>query len=125
MTSFSSIPKIAFCVVISLSVIASCAFAGEGPGTGNMFASSLKALGALVLVLAIILLVAWLAKRYLHVIPQGMNKGDAIKVIAFKVIGPKKTVHLLEVEGQKILIGSTEAGITLLKELSSGTQRKT
>lgn len=124
MTHISNSLKIGLTAGLLMSVFASCAFAAEEQGTGTMFASSLKALGALVLVLAIILVVAWLAKRYLHVLPQGMTKGDAIKVVAYKAIGPKKAVHLIEVEDQKILIGSTEGGITLLKELSSGSQPK-
>ncbi len=98
--------------------------AAEEQSTPNMFASSLKAMGALVLVLAIIFLVAWLARRYLHVIPQGITKGDSIKIVAVKAIGPKRTVHLLEVEGHKILIGSTEGGVSLLKELGSDSGQK-
>ncbi|TKJ42238.1 flagellar biosynthetic protein FliO [candidate division LCP-89 bacterium B3_LCP] len=104
--------------VITVLIGASVASAEDGGGTQDLFASSLKALGALVLVLALIFIAAWLVKRYLKFLPQGGIRGDGIKVIAVRAIGPKRSIHILEVGGKKFLVGSTESSVNLLKEFS-------
>lgn len=102
--------------VALLLVIAAPVFAGDKADEPNLILTSLKSLGALLLILALIVLAAWAAKKYLHLIPQGGTKGDGIKIISVRALGPKRSVHLIEVEGNKILIGSSEGGVALLKE---------
>lgn len=46
-------------------------------------------------------------------------QGKKIKVIETIHLGPRKTVHLLEVGGQQILVGSTHDRITKLAEIFS------
>ena len=111
-------------ITVLLVCVSTQALAGEGDSTPNLFASSLKTLGALVLVLALVLFAAWVARRYLHFLPQGASKNDNIRVISTKALGPKRSIHLLEVEGDKILIGSSENGVTLLKDFSTRTHQK-
>ena len=60
---------------------ATSAFASNDGEVSDLFTSSMKALGALALVLALIFIVAWLAKRYLNFIPHGGDKGEDIRVI--------------------------------------------
>jgi flagellar biosynthetic protein FliO len=88
----------------------------ENGSAPDLVTSSLKMLGALVIVLVLILLVAWAAKRYLRFLPNTGAKGDSIRTIAVKPLGAKRSVHLLEVENRRFLIGSSENNITLLKE---------
>ena len=107
-----------------LSATAAPAWAADGPGVSDMFSTSLKTLGALILVLALILIIAWLARRYLHFLPQGSEKGEDIRILSVKALGPKRYVHLLEVDDQKILIGSSEGGMTLLKEFGRKSPRE-
>lgn len=82
----------------------------------DLISSSLKTLGALVIVLVIIFIIAWAAKRYLHFLPNVGSKTDAIRLLATKPLGTKRSLHLLEIEGSKFLIGSSENNVTLLKE---------
>ncbi len=93
--------------------------AEDGSATPDLVTSSLKMLGALVIVLVLILVVAWAAKRYLRFLPNSAAKGDSIRTIAVKPLGAKRSVHLLEVENRRFLIGSSENNITLLKEWKS------
>lgn len=92
----------------------------SGGGSPDVVLSSFKALGALLLVLALILIAAWAARRYFHFLPRPGTKGDGIQVLAGKSLTPKSSVHLLEVEGRKMLVGSSEGGVSLLKDFSKG-----
>ena len=104
----------------SLAVLAAQAIpasAQEGSEPPNLVLTSLKSLGVLLLVLALIILAAWAAKKYLRFLPQGGVRSESIKILAVRALGPKRSVHLIEVEGKKVLLGSSEGGVTLLKEL--------
>jgi flagellar biosynthetic protein FliO len=90
----------------------------EEAGQPDLGASSLKALGALLLVLTLIFLAAWLAKKYLRFLPQNTAKGEGIQVLSARSLGPKRSVHLIEVQGRRLLVGSSEAGVILLKDYS-------
>ncbi|MBU1881019.1 flagellar biosynthetic protein FliO, partial [bacterium] len=82
----------------------------------SLVTSSLKTFGALVLVLVLIVVLSWLARRYLHFLPSTTVKGGVIKVLETKPLGPKRSLHVVEIEGRKILIGSSEGGIALLQK---------
>ncbi len=96
-----------------------------GDKAPDMGGSALRALGALLLVLVLILAIAWLAKRYLRFLPlpHSPGKGERIQVLAARSLGPKRSVHLLEVEGRRLLIGSSDGSVNLLKDFP-GTREK-
>ena len=81
--------------------------------------SSLKTILALVIVLALILGAAWAARRFLPFLPQRPQKNDQIQLLSMRALGPRKSIHLLQVDGHRLLIGSTDTNIRLLKELES------
>lgn len=116
--------KLALSTGVLICTAALPSLAGDGAGAVDMFASSLKTLGALVLVLALILVIAWIARRYLHFLPQSAGKDEDIRILSGKALGPKRSVHLLEVEGHKLLVGSTEEGVTLLKEFGNAVRQE-
>jgi len=101
-----------------------CALAAEDSGRGvpDLGLSSFKALGALLLVLALIFLIAWLARRYLHLLPQNLARGNQIQVLSARPLGPKRSVHLLQVEGHRLLVGSSDSGVSLLKDFEGSTR---
>lgn len=101
--------------------------AAQEPPAPNLGSASLKALGALILVVALIFVVAWLTRRYLprmgpfgRFLPQSPGRGDAIQVVSSRSLGPKRSVHLLVVDGRRLLVGSSESGVSLLKDFSPG-----
>lgn len=100
-------------LVSALTVLAAGDSERSTPGLGS---SPLKALGALLLVLALIVGIAWLARRYLPFLPQNLAKGDQIRILSVRALGPKRSVHLLNVEGHRLLVGSTDSSLTLLKD---------
>ncbi len=104
--------------VVFLSLLAIPSYANTGESTPSLLISSLRSFGSLLLIIALIILAAWAAKKYLPYLKQQQGKEEGIKIVAMRALGPKRTVHLIEVEGKKVLIGSTDSGITLLKEFS-------
>lgn len=119
-------PRITACVIAGLVCCSATAAMAETGSNAppDFLSSSLKALGALLIVLLLIILVAWAARRYLPFLSQTAVRGEGIRIVSFRMLGPKRSVHLLEVEGSKILVGSSENGITLLKEFGSGGKRE-
>jgi len=109
--------------ILVLASIGNAAFAlaalDEGGSAPDMVISSFKALGALLLVLAVILIAAWAARRYLRFLPHSSGKNESIQILSARTLAPKSSVHLLEVEGRKMLVGSSEKGVTLLKDFES------
>ncbi len=85
-----------------------------------------KALGALLLVLGLVLVLAWLAKRFLPFLPQAaLRDSKDIRLVAVKSLGPKKSLVLVEVEGRRLLVGVSDSGVTLIQDFRSATADKT
>ncbi len=68
--------------------------------------------------LGIVLLLAWVTIRFLAGRFGVSGKGDRnIKIIETMPLGPKRGLHIVEVGGKVLLIGSSEGGLTLLDRL--------
>jgi flagellar biosynthetic protein FliO len=103
-------------MLILTSVVTAGAQEAGGPDLG---VSSLKALSALILIIALILVLAWLARRYLKFLPKGTGHANNIQVVSTRSLGPKRAVYLLEVEGRRLLVGSAESGVSLLQDFGA------
>ncbi|HEX7344516.1 MAG TPA: flagellar biosynthetic protein FliO [bacterium] len=92
--------------------------AGESPANApDLGLSSLKAVVALFVVLALILGAAWAARRFLPFLPKNPQKGDQIQILSVRALGSRKSLHLVQVEGRRLLVGSTDTNINLIKDL--------
>lgn len=85
-----------------LVLFASPALAAEGAG-GQFLGPGLKALGALVLVLGLILLLYALSRKGFGFMPNA--KGGDIEVLEMRSLGPKKGLCLVRVKGREVLLG--------------------
>lgn len=75
-------------------------------------AAALAQLGvSLLLVVALIVVFAWLARR-MRLAPQGA--AGALRVVAQVAVGPRERVVLLAVGDRQALVGVTSAGVTSL-----------
>ncbi len=83
----------------------------------NLGGSLYRMLLSLVLVIALAFGVMYVSKKILPKV-SGVS-GKRVRVIETVSLGSRRAVHLLEVGGQQILIGSTQNTITRLAELSN------
>ncbi len=83
--------------------------------TPDMLTSGLKMTAALVLVLGTVLLVAWVARRYLG--RRTSVGGSGLRIVASQYVGVKKNIMLLEVPGSVLVLGVTGDRINLLDKI--------
>jgi len=75
-----------------------------------------KAVLAILFVLALFVAAIYVSKKLL---PKISNlQGKEIRIVETIHLGPRKAVHLLEIENRRFLIGSTNENITKLADLS-------
>jgi flagellar biosynthetic protein FliO len=100
-------------------------FFGNDPnlfaGSGDKLGSSELVIRMLVMVLIVVVLGAaaiYVSKRYL---PKLTNlPGKQIRVIETTHLGPRRALHLVEVNGRRLLLGGTTENIRVLADLSYG-----
>jgi flagellar protein FliO/FliZ len=83
--------------------------------TPDMVSSGLKMTAALVLVLATVLLAAWIARRFLS--RRTSVGGPGLRILASQYVGVKKNIMLLEVPGSVLVLGVTGDRISLLDKI--------
>jgi len=71
--------------------------------------------GSLVLVIGIILILYWLAGRFLKV-PNG-NPFRYIRVVETRHLAPKKSLVLVEVGGEYLLLSNSGEGVSFIKQV--------
>ncbi len=104
------------CAALLLPVPISAA-AADGAEGGFSFASSLvQMLGSLAVVLGIIYLITHLSRRWL----KGggpMARQSYIRVVETRHLAPKKSLLLVEVAGEYLLLSNGSEGISLIKHI--------
>lgn len=73
---------------------------------------------ALLVIVGLILLSAWLLRRLGHTGLGGA--GQPMKIIAGKAVGPKEKIVIVEVESTWLVLGVTAGGISKLHEMPAG-----
>jgi flagellar protein FliO/FliZ len=92
------------------------ASAGAAGQSGPELAGSLaQMVGSLILVIGIILILYYLAGRFLKV-PQGGN-GHYIRVVETRHLAPKKSLVLVEVGGEYLLLSNAGDGVSFIKQV--------
>lgn len=86
--------------------------------------SPVKVFSNLIVLVVLLLVLAWLYKKYGKdalakvAAARPVNK-DAINVLSSASVGQGKYLHVIEVGGEKVLIGATANNISLLKEIKT------
>lgn len=65
----------------------------------------------LLLLIGLLILTAWLLKKFLRFRMQASSVGQSIKIIEKKVLSPKSILYLVEIEHQKFLISESQVQI--------------
>lgn len=85
----------------------------EGPGLAGSLAQTA---GSLILVIGIILILYYLAGRFLK-LPQAGGAARYIRVVETRHLAPKKSLVLVEVGGEYLLLSSSGEGVTFIKQV--------
>ena len=72
--------------------------------------------GSLVLVIGIILVLYYLAGRFLKM-PQGGTPFRYIRVVETRHLAPKKSLVLVEVAGEYLLLSNSGEGVSFIKQV--------
>lgn len=92
------------------------AWARAADGGPDLAGSLVQMVGSLVLVIGIILILYYLAGRFLKLSrPQG--GGGYIRVVETRHLAPKKSLLLIEVGGEYLLLSNSGEGVTLIKQV--------
>ncbi len=82
----------------------------------NLWGAGLKTLGMLCIVVAILILVLFLVKRFSY-LKNGSGHGQFIKILSSHHVTPRERIALIDVVGEKIVIGITPDNITFLTKI--------
>ncbi len=83
------------------------------PGGGSDMLSKMT---VSIVVVGVLGVAAWIAIKKLG--PRvGLQSGRKINVVETVYLGPKKCLHLVEIDGQRLLLGSTAEGVSMLSHL--------
>jgi len=105
--------------VIPALMLPGAAFAGTGEGASGfgMAGGILQMIASLAVVLGVILLCRHLANRFVGGTATGKGVPRYIRVVESRFLAPKKSLMLVEVGGEYLLLGSTGEGISLIKQI--------
>ncbi len=84
--------------------------------TPELWGTMLRSFSMLLVVLAILLLVLWLIRRYSSLQGAGGQQG-IIRMVASMYVAPKERIALVDVLGEKLLIGITAQQISFLARI--------
>jgi len=82
----------------------------------DLWGTGLKTFAMLCIVVAILILVIFLMKRFFY-LKDGSGHGQLIKILSSHHVSPKERIALIDVVGEKIVIGITPENITFLTKI--------
>lgn len=93
------------------------AYAAEGSGTGiSLLGSFMQMIASLAVVIGVIFLFSHFANKWLKNAPAaGVQR--YIRLVETRHLGPKKSLMLVEVAGEYLLLGNTADGVQLIKQI--------
>lgn len=99
-----------FLACLSTPVFAS----GQQPSPVLNSTNIMDTVGGLIVVLGLLLGLAWLVKRYMAA--PGISKGR-IQVVGGVSLGPRERAVIIEVEGERLLLGVAQGNVRMLHRL--------
>lgn len=108
--------SLAVMLAVSLPGVA-VAGTGEGDAGFSLAGGIFQMIASLAIVLGVILLCRHLANRFVGGGMTGKGVPRYIRVVENRFLAPKKSLMLVEVGGEYLLLGSTGEGISLIKQI--------
>ena len=85
----------------------------------ELFTPLLKILSALAVTVIIMLVVAYLFKKFVGKTAWGFKNKELIKIVSVKYLGAKNSIMLIDIVGNIMVIGVSGSNITLLTEIEA------
>jgi len=82
----------------------------------DLWGAGFKTFAMLCIVVAVLILVLFLVKRFSY-LKNGFGRGQFIKILSSHHVTPKERIALIDVVGEKIVIGITPGNITFLTKI--------
>lgn len=101
---------------VAIMLAAVPAWAAEQAGGFSLLGSMLQMVASLALVVGVIFLFSHFAGRWMkNVTPGGAPR--YIRIVETRHLGPKKSLMLVEVGGEYLLVGNSSEGMQLIKQV--------
>ena len=101
--------------LLSVIVLLPAGAGAAGGGGPELAGSVAQMVGSLILVIGIILIIFYLAGRFMK-LPQG-GSFRYIRVVETRHLAPKKSLVLVEVGGEYLLLSNSGEGINFIKQV--------
>ncbi|WP_224983761.1 flagellar biosynthetic protein FliO [Geomonas agri] len=101
--------------VVTTATLLLPAAAHADSGGPDLLGSLAQMVGSLILVIGIILVLYYLAGKLMKM-PQGKSAGY-IRVVETRHLAPKKSLMLVEVGGEYLLLSNSGEGVSLIKQV--------
>ncbi len=107
-------------LLVSLVLLPAVAQGVESQPGGSSFgflASFFQMLAALFLVIGLILLTYYISTRLIRKMPAIRPGGQHIRVLEVRQMGPRKSLILVEISGEYLLLSSSGEQLSLIKQI--------
>lgn len=96
---------------------AACAAEGTGTGGFSFVSGFFQMVASLSIVVGLIFLAYYLTNRFLKGSLVNKSVPRYIRVVESRFLAPKKSLMLVEVGGEYLLLGSSDSGLSLIKQV--------
>jgi flagellar protein FliO/FliZ len=105
--------------LLAAAFVPAAAFGAEGNGSGfSLLASLIQMVAALAVVVGLILVFYYAANRWLRTAPGGIGAARYIRLIETRYLAPKKSLVLVEVGGEYLLLASCGESLNFIKQVN-------
>jgi flagellar protein FliO/FliZ len=91
-------------------------------GGGSMAGAVLQMFASLAVVIGIIYLIYYASNRWFKGLTVGKGRSGLIRVVETRHLAPKRSLHIVEVAGEYLLLSNGSEGMRLIKTLEAGVE---
>jgi flagellar protein FliO/FliZ len=114
--------KISAVAVFLFAPAIACAAGGKNGEGESMTAAVFQMMASLAVVLGIIYLLYYIFTRWFKGVALGKTRSGLIRVVETRYLAPKRSLLIVEVGGEYLLLGNGSEGVQLIKKLENGDE---
>jgi len=104
-------------VLTIFSPAIACAASQQGIEGGGMAGAMLQMIASLGVVIGIIFLLYYISNRWFKGMAGGRSGSGRIRIVETRYLAPKRSLLIVEVAGEYLLLGNGSEGVQLIKKL--------